>query len=1108
MVFYLFTLEKPPSAKQKQHCESDRLTYYSLNTISDSYRNKSSDSKKIMSPNITAQRSNIGRKISSTKKLSIKFQLIALIFFISVFAIRFYASSQTGDVSNAESNFNIQLQTNSYSHKSVTSMLTQPDDKILVSGCFNTFNRQPVSGLIRLTADGLLDSTFNNNLMASGTCGSKIYLQEDGKILIDSVDLLVHGSNIPATRLLRLNSDGTLDPTFNFFNGNEGLISSMVVAEDGKITALGSFPQNINGASVYKNLIRMNPDGTLDNSFNFTAAAAADNIRGIAWQNNKLIVTYYDSSRRFVVSRLNADGSIDNTFASTALDPSVRFVKIAPDNKIVVMTRNSISCFNENGGIDESFQKINSSKTLLDFYFGTNGSITYSTHFSLTGDTIQFRRILANGTPDMAFSTISRYYPTGYSMFALQSDGEIFVGDTNSNGNEDLNNFVHLFSDGTLDTGFNSTNGMGFQMIIPGRVGAIAVQPDKKVIIAGRFDIITDVIRYKIARLNADNTIDNSFVINTGTTGNRFSSIREIYTLNLQQDGKIIVTGNFKYIINGFFGGYTRENVVRLNADGSIDSSFHILINFSDDYYSGGGGKNKTATQDNDKVLVAAAHTNNYYSPQSPTRLNSDGSKDLTWNPAFYDNSAAVYAYDVEVQPDQKVLISGIKYINNATVIVGFIFRLNADGSIDQSFQKLEEISSIYAGYKAISEFSLLPDGKILFVKSNGNNYPTPQSTISRLNANGTPDKTFSTGTGANGVIHEMLLLTNGQILIGGKFTEFNGQTRQNLALINADGSLAPTNFNINEEVLSLAIDSEGDILVGCSYLARLTISSPRRHTRFDFDGDGGADLATFAQTSGDWLILRSGTNQPVTTHFGANSDKSAAADFDGDGKTDIAVYRPAEGNWYLLQSTAGFTAIRWGAFDDKPVPADYDGDGKADVAVWRSTNGVWYVLQSSNSQLFAIQFGQHGDIALHDADFDGDARTDIAVWRPSNGTFYWLASASNNQFNAMQFGQNGDIPAVADYNGDGKADFVVFRPSTGTWFQNLTSANGALTFSAVQFGQNGDIPVATDYDGDGKTDIAVRRQENWYLLKSGQGYSGVSFGSANARPVAGLQNQ
>jgi len=129
--------------------------------------------------------------------------------------------------------------------------------------------------------------------------------------------------------------------------------------------------------------------------------------------------------------------------------------------------------------------------------------------------------------------------------------------------------------------------------------------------------------------------------------------------------------------------------------------------------------------------------------------------------------------------------------------------------------------------------------------------------------------------------------------------------------------------------------------------VARLIDSSAQAagRTRFDFDGDGKADLAVFTASNGNWSIRNSQTNLISNTQFGQSGDKTVAADFDDDGKTDLAVYRPAQGIWYLLRSTAGFVALQWGVAEDKPVPADYDGDGKADIAVRRQ--GIWHLLMS-----------------------------------------------------------------------------------------------------------------------------------------------------------------
>jgi hypothetical protein len=370
-----------------------------------------------------------------------------------------------------------------------------------------------------------------------------------------------------------------------------------------------------------------------------------------------------------------------------------------------------------------------------------------------------------------------------------------------------------------------------------------------------------------------------------------------------------------------------------------------------------------------------------------------------------------------------------------------------------------------------------------------------------------------------------MLLLTTGRIFVGGRFSNFNGQPRANLVQLNADGSVFTPVYNLNDEVLSLAVDAGGRVFVGGSFttVTAGNSSAPRSYvaalidefpnaTRFDFNGDGRADLATYMAADGIWSILNSTNHQTVSTRFGLNGDKTVAADYDGDSKTDYAVFRPSNGTWYVKESTNqnpnSFSAVRWGAAEDKPVTGDFDGDRRADIAVWRPPTGIWWILNSSTGAASIVKFGLPGDVPLSHADFDGDRRADIAVWRPSNGHFYWLASGSGNQFRVVHFGQNGDIPAPADYNGDGKTDLVVYRPSEGNWYQYLSTPTGDYSFSAIAFGLSQDVPVPADYDGDGRTDIAVRRGNVWHILNSAQGYTVRDFGNAAAQAVAAFSFQ
>lgn len=271
---------------------------------------------------------------------------------------------------------------------------------------------------------------------------------------------------------------------------------------------------------------------------------------------------------------------------------------------------------------------------------------------------------------------------------------------------------------------------------------------------------------------------------------------------------------------------------------------------------------------------------------------------------------------------------------------------------------------------------------------------------------------------------------------------------------------------------------------------------------RFDFDGDGKADLSVYRQSSGIWWVLNSGTAASYSAvQFGISTDVITPADFDGDRKTDFSIYRT--GIWYVFNSQTNTVRVEsWGLATDKPVPGDFDGDGRADLGVFRPSEGNWYVKRSATGTFQTVNFGIATDRPVT-GDFDGDGKMDFALYRPgaSIGTVssWAILKSSDGASFVQQFGNGSDIAVPADFDGDGRDNMAVFRPSTGTWY---TSTNPATNYGAVQFGASGDIPAAADYDGDGKADVAVFRQGIWYILNSATTTVRIDFWGINGDNV------
>jgi uncharacterized delta-60 repeat protein len=179
------------------------------------------------------------------------------------------------------------------------------------------------------------------------------------------------------------------------------------------------------------------------------------------------------------------------------------------------------------------------------------------------------------------------------------------------------------------------------------RANTAAVQPDGKILVGGSFSSFNNIARQNIVRLNADGSLDAGFASPSFTVSN-FRS--EIFSIALQPDGKIIVAGRFSTV-----GGVASPNIARLNANGTVDAAFHSP--FGDQ----GSTAYKVYVQPDGKILVGGAiqliDGVNIY--KSLIRLNADGSRDVTFNVSLAGAVKSMFLYPATSRGASRLLVGG-----------------------------------------------------------------------------------------------------------------------------------------------------------------------------------------------------------------------------------------------------------------------------------------------------------------------------------------------------------------------------------------------------------------------------------------------------------------
>ena len=664
----------------------------------------------------------------------------------------------------------------------------QSDNKILIGGRITNYSSTTSNYLVRLNTDGSLD---NSLVIGSGFSSdtNDIDIQSDGKIIVGGSFLTYSG--VSKNRIIRLNTDGSIDNTFTIGTGFSNTIWSIKVQTDGKILVGGDFIQY---SGVSKNrIIRLNSDGSNDNTFNI-GSGFNGRIQSIKTQSDgKILVggefsTYSGVSKNYLV-RLNTDGSIDNTFnIGTVFNIPTKCVELLSDGKILVggfftsysgVSRNRLVRLNTDGSVDNTFN-IGSGFNggVYDVKQQSDGKIIVGGDFT-TCNGFNYNRIIRlniDGSVDTTY-TVGSGFNGQVSSIELTLNNNSFIGGYFEFYNQTQNVFNILKTNqySNIDNDFNV--GTGFNL----GTNAIVRQLDKKLLIGGYFTTFNGGSFGRIIRLNYNNSVDTSFSIGTGFNG-------DVYDIKLQSDGKILVCGGFTS-----YNGTVSNRIIRLNTDGSIDNTFSI-----------GTGFNQNATlmkiQSDGKVLVFGATFSSFttYSGVSKNRivrLNTDGSIDNTFSVGTGFNASVNGA---DLLSDGKILVAGI-FSTYSGVSRNRLVRLNTDGSVDNTFVIGSGILGIGYSIKQIQNKILVSGPMSLY---NG----IPRNNLIRLENDGTLDTTFPnivTGD-VSSFPYNFYIDSYNRILMIGSFKYINGVFKNRICRLNYDGTIDET-FNVPTGFFPLA---------------------------------------------------------------------------------------------------------------------------------------------------------------------------------------------------------------------------------------------------------------------------------------------------------------
>lgn len=385
-----------------------------------------------------------------------------------------------------------------------------PGGELLVTGSFWYAGGAERMGLARLTAEGVVDATFEPG-PGLGTdesaFGNMLALQPDGQVLVAGQFEEAGGS--PRHCLARFTDDGRVDPGFsgpNMLLEFGGTVRAIAPLRGGGVLIGGDF-ERVDGEWRH-GVARLTEDGRVDPGFDAALNAGAV-IHAVAVQpDGRLLVGgEFDRVAEFErrnFARLLGDGTLDEGFVAAAAEASVEAIALLPDGRVLVggafrqfgnLRRFGLVRLSSEGEPDPGFEprfEIGLDRALvLALKVQPDGRVVVGGYFdSVNGQARRsLARVFEDGglDPDFAMGvdvdSAKLAAAPVVRAIGLRADGRLFVGGgfRALDGRARLN-LARLYGDGCLDASFDPVAGGG--PTSPGRVAAVALLEDGRVIVA------------------------------------------------------------------------------------------------------------------------------------------------------------------------------------------------------------------------------------------------------------------------------------------------------------------------------------------------------------------------------------------------------------------------------------------------------------------------------------------------------------------------------------------------------------------------------------------------------------------------------------------------